>query len=61
MTTDEALTILNANRHTNATFHSDPINGDRIEIHADGTDSVENLLNTLDFEAYDGDGPTVTG
>lgn len=60
LTTQEALTILRANKTRNATFTSDPLNGDTIKIHDDGQDTVENLLLTLDFEAYDGNGPTVT-
>ena len=60
MTTNEAIATLETNRHRNADFHSDPINGDTIHVFDGGAEAVSDLLDRLDFEAYEGNGPIVT-
>ena len=71
MKTADAKKILEANRDRVAIFISDPTQGDQIVVTntavvlprtCTGTDidHVSHFLDTLDFEAYNGDGPRVT-
>lgn len=71
MTTTDAKKILEANRERVAIFISDPTQGDQIVITntavllprtCTGTDidHAGHFLDTLDFEAYEGNGPKVT-
>ncbi len=66
MKTRDSIHLLQANIGRSAVFISDPTYGDRIIVGdetllasiGDLTD-VNTLLGTLDFEAYEGDGPEI--